>query len=82
MRKSSDRGTKSEPKGTKSEPRGTKSEPKGSQRAPKVSEREPKVSPIQHIINIKDKVLKKARKRRLALNYPGPFWEPFSMKNR
>ena len=73
MRKTSDRGTKSEPKGTKSEPRGTKSVPKGGQRAPKVSQRvpngsqsaakrEPKVSPIQHKINIKDRVAKRSRK--------------------
>ena len=47
---------------SKSEPKGGKREPKGSKREPKGAKREPKVSPIQHKINIKDKVAKRSRK--------------------
>ena len=49
-------------KWAKREPKGAKSEPKGAKREPKGAKREPKVSPIQHKINIKDKVAKRSRK--------------------
>ena len=52
---------------------GATSEPRG-------ANIESKMSQIQHTINIKDNVAEKMKKRRLAHLFPGPFWEPFSIK--
>ena len=82
MRKSSARVSKSDPKGTKSEPKGAKSEPKGSQSEPKGAKRDQNGDQIQHKINIKDRVAKKSQKGMVPGNEIGPFWEPFSIKNR
>ena len=79
--KSEGKGTKSEPRDTKSEPKGSQREPKGAKSEPTGAKREPKVSQNQHKINIKDKVDKRSPKRSLVVQFPGPFWEPFSLKN-
>ena len=84
--KSEGKGTKSEPRDTKSEPKGSQREPKGAKSEPAGAKSEPKVSKIQHKINIKDKVAKSEQnglpQHVLPGYFLGPFWEPFSIKNR
>ena len=63
-------------KWAKREPKGAQSEPKGAKREPKGAKREPKVSPIQHKINIKDKVAKRSRKGRQKEQISSIPWGP------